>query len=66
MMIEALFSMAHCFLNSKEKFVSDALDGLVATSGGSIARLVTADEDTQVIVRTDWTKRPCSCDLWRR
>ncbi|KAF4726445.1 hypothetical protein FOZ62_031289, partial [Perkinsus olseni] len=48
--------MAHCFLNSKEKFVSDALDGLVATSGGSIARLVTADKDTQVIVRTDWTK----------
>ncbi|KAF4727503.1 hypothetical protein FOZ63_026102 [Perkinsus olseni] len=48
--------MAHCFLNSKDKFVSDALDGLVTTSGGSIARLVTADEDTQVIVRTDWTK----------
>ncbi|KAF4657099.1 hypothetical protein FOZ61_005997 [Perkinsus olseni] len=48
--------MAHCFLNSKDKFVSDALDGLVATSGGSIARLVTADKDTQVIVRTDWAK----------
>ncbi|EER04957.1 Dihydroxyacetone kinase, putative [Perkinsus marinus ATCC 50983] len=48
--------MSHCFLNSKKKFVSDALGGLVTTSAGSIARLVTTDEDTQVIVRADWSK----------
>ncbi|KAF4656647.1 hypothetical protein FOL47_008823 [Perkinsus chesapeaki] len=48
--------MAHCFLNSKDDFVSDAIDGLVATSGNSLARLITPEKDTKVVIRADWSK----------
>jgi triose/dihydroxyacetone kinase / FAD-AMP lyase (cyclizing) len=43
------------FINSKEDIVQQALDGLVATSGGALARL-DGYPFIRVIVRSDWDK----------
>lgn len=43
------------FINTKETLVTEALDGLLRTSGGRIARL-DGYPHIKVIVRSDWTK----------
>jgi dihydroxyacetone kinase len=43
------------FVNKKETIVSGAIDGLVAISGGSLARL-DGYPHTRVVVRKDWDK----------
>ena len=43
------------FFNDKETIVTDAIDGLVASSGGRLARL-DGYPHIKVVVRTDWDK----------
>ena len=43
------------FLNAKENLVTEALDGLLATSGGALARL-DGYPHIKVITRADWDK----------
>ncbi len=43
------------FMNSKETLVTDAIDGLLRTSGGALARL-DGYPHIKVVVRTDWDK----------
>lgn len=42
------------FYNRKEDIVTEAIDGLLATSGGRLARL--ADDHARVVLRADWDK----------
>ena len=46
--------MAH-FINSRENIVTEAIDGLVAASGGKLARL-DGYPHIRVVVRNDWDK----------
>ena len=46
--------MTH-FMNSKEDMVTDAIDGVIATSGGTLARL-DGYPHIRVVVRSDWDK----------
>ena len=43
------------FINKKEDIVTDALDGLIATSGGKLARL-DGYPHIRVVVRNDWER----------
>jgi ATP-dependent dihydroxyacetone kinase len=43
------------FMNSRESLVTDAIDGLIRTSGGRLARL-DGYPHIKVVVRTDWDK----------
>jgi ATP-dependent dihydroxyacetone kinase len=43
------------FMNSRESLVTDAIDGLIRTSGGHLARL-DGYPHIKVVVRTDWDK----------
>lgn len=43
------------FINAKENIVTEAIDGLVAASGGKLARL-DGYPHIRVVVRTDWDK----------
>ena len=43
------------FVNKKEDIVTDAIDGLIATSGGKLARL-DGYPHIRVVVRNDWNK----------
>lgn len=43
------------FINKKENIVTDALDGVIATSGGKLARL-DGYPHIRVVVRADWDK----------
>ena len=43
------------FINKKEDIVTDAIDGLIATSGGKLARL-DGYPHIRVVVRNDWDK----------
>lgn len=43
------------FMNSRESLVTDAIDGLICTSGGKLARL-DGYPHIKVVVRTDWDK----------
>ncbi len=43
------------FMNSKETIVTEAIDGLVRTSGGKLARL-DGYPHIRVVVRTDWDR----------
>ena len=43
------------FINKKEDIVAEAVDGLIATSGGRLARL-DGYPHIRVVVRADWTK----------
>ena len=43
------------FINKKEDIVAEAIDGLVATSGGKLARL-DGYPHIRVVLRTDWDK----------
>ncbi|WP_394690986.1 dihydroxyacetone kinase subunit DhaK [Hoeflea sp.] len=43
------------FMNQKESIVTDAVDGIVATSGGKLARL-DGYPHIRVVVRNDWDK----------
>lgn len=43
------------FYNSKEDIVSDAIDGLIAASGGRLRRF-DPDSYARVVVRSDWDK----------
>lgn len=42
------------FYNRKEDIVTEAIDGLLATSGGRLTRL--ADDHARVVLRADWDK----------
>ncbi|MBD3666093.1 dihydroxyacetone kinase subunit DhaK [Sulfitobacter aestuariivivens] len=46
--------MSH-FINAKETFVTDAIDGLLAASGGALSRL-DGYPHIKVVFRTDWDK----------
>ena len=46
--------MTH-FINSRETIVTEAIEGLVASSGGSLARL-DGGPFIRVVVRADWDK----------
>ncbi|MEM6389583.1 MAG: dihydroxyacetone kinase subunit DhaK, partial [Pseudomonadota bacterium] len=43
------------FINKREDIVAEAVDGLITTSGGRLARL-DGYPHIRVVVRTDWTK----------
>ena len=43
------------FMNSKEEIVTEAVDGVVAISGGKLARL-DGYPHIRVVVRNDWDK----------
>lgn len=43
------------FINAKETLVTDAIDGLIATSGGALSRL-DGYPHIKVVCRTDWDK----------
>ena len=43
------------FINTKESIVTEAIDGLVAASGGKLARL-DGYPHIRVVVRNDWDK----------
>lgn len=43
------------FINKKENIVAEAIDGIIATSGGRLARL-DGYPHIRVVVRNDWTK----------
>lgn len=43
------------FINEKENIVAEAIDGVIATSGGRLARL-DGYPHIRVVVRNDWTK----------
>lgn len=43
------------FVNQKDTVVTEAIDGLLRTSGGALTRLDTFP-DIKVIIRSDWTK----------
>ena len=43
------------FMNSKETLVTEAIDGLIRTSGGKLARL-DGYPHIRVVVRTDWDR----------
>jgi dihydroxyacetone kinase len=43
------------FINTKENIVTEAIDGLVAASGGKLARL-DGYPHMRVVVRNDWDK----------
>ncbi|ENN84626.1 dihydroxyacetone kinase protein [Rhizobium freirei PRF 81] len=45
----------HTFFNRKEDIVSEAIDGLVAASGGRLVRF-SADSSAKVVLRADWQK----------
>jgi dihydroxyacetone kinase len=46
--------MTH-FMNHKDDMVADAIDGVIATSGGALARL-DGYPHIRVVVRSDWDK----------
>ena len=46
--------MAH-FINERGRLVAEAVDGLLAASGGTLARL-DGDPDIRVVLRADWTR----------
>jgi len=46
--------MTH-FMNRKDDMVTDAIDGVIATSGGALARL-DGYPHIRVVIRSDWTK----------
>ena len=43
------------FMNSRESLVTEAIDGLLRTSGGKLARL-DGYPHIRVVVRTDWDR----------
>jgi len=43
------------FINEKENLVTDAIDGLLAASGGSLSRL-DGYPHIKVVMRSDWDK----------
>ncbi|MCA3558977.1 MAG: dihydroxyacetone kinase subunit DhaK, partial [Rhodobacter sp.] len=43
------------FINSKEALVTEAIDGLIRTSGGQLARL-DGYPHIRVVVRADWDR----------
>jgi len=43
------------FINKKENIVTEAIDGLISTSGGTLARL-DGYPHIKVVVRNDWDK----------
>jgi hypothetical protein len=47
--------MIQQFINAKETLVTEAIDGLLRTGGGQLARL-DGYPHIKVVVRTDWTK----------
>ena len=57
--------MAKHFFNTRETIVTEALDGLIATSGGRLARLDGYPE-IKVVLRADWDRSPGRGGLRRR
>ena len=57
--------MSKHFINARDTIVTEALDGLIACSGGRLARL-DGYPDIKVVLRTDWDRAPRRRGLGRR